>query len=185
MNFFLGRLLGKHLCLFFWGVCISKGLADFPVAVLRFFSHHFQISAIKEKVPLLSRCLFAVLCLLRWPSALVASMWLHLSFQLFSLRFLNSCNMDSTIIRSIRNISGWCIQHYGRHVSIGTSPVPGSHPSGRRWNSQNAWIVRRRWTPGGKKVTRVPYISWDPEKFPHLLNGSLAWLVVLLLVERD
>lgn len=108
---------------FFWGVCISKGLADFPVAVLRFFSHHFQISAIKEKVPLLSRCLFAVLCLLRWPSALVASIWLHLSFQLFSLRFFNSCNMDSTIIRSIRNISGWCIQHYGRHVSIGTSPT--------------------------------------------------------------
>ena len=59
---------------FFWGVCISKRPCRLSSCCLEIFSHHFQISAIKEKVPLLSRCLFAVLCLLRWPSALVASM---------------------------------------------------------------------------------------------------------------
>ncbi len=148
MIFFLGRLLGRcYVC--FWGVWISKGPAtfwsDFPVAVLRLFSHNFQIPALKEKVPLLSHCLSAVLCLLRWPSALVASIWLHLLFQLFSLRF-DSCKLIPPLeaFRYIRMMHPAKVAIY----PLVDPYLPTYLPSlPRRWNFQNAWKVQRRWTP--------------------------------------
>ena len=172
MNFFLGRLLGKHLCLFFGSVNHERFchfLVRLSSCCLEIFFTPFPDSSNQGESPLVIS-LFVCGVFVCWGDLVLWSQAFGYTFHSSFLAF------DLIVVKLIQPLKAF---RYIRMMH--TAEVYLLHPYlpsiwlPRRWNSQNAWKVQRRWTPGCNFDLGIfgckhqSSIYFIPEKFPHLL----------------